>query len=41
MTAVNFYRPTDRGLEARIREKLDALRASDRDQRASPPDRES
>jgi len=31
MTPQNFYVPTDRGLEARIREKLDALRARDKD----------
>ena len=31
MTPQNFYVPTDRGLEARIREKLDALRVRDKD----------
>jgi len=31
MTPQNFDVPTDRGLEARIREKLDALRARDKD----------
>jgi len=30
MKAQQFYTPTDRGLEARIRDKLDALRARDR-----------
>ena len=30
MAETRFYRPTDRGLEARIREKLEALRARDR-----------
>jgi putative ATPase len=30
MPETRFYEPTDRGLEARIREKLDALRARDR-----------
>jgi putative ATPase len=30
MREVSWYEPTDRGLEARIREKLEALRASDR-----------
>jgi len=30
MPAVEWYRPTDRGLEARIREKLEALRSRDR-----------
>jgi putative ATPase len=30
MANVSFYVPTDRGLEARIRERLDALRARDR-----------
>jgi putative ATPase len=30
MTPQNFYVPTDRGLEARIREKLEGLRARDR-----------
>jgi putative ATPase len=34
MPEVRFYTPTDRGLEARIRDKLDALRASDR---GAPP----
>ena len=29
MPAVRFYEPTERGLEARIREKLGALRARD------------
>lgn len=35
-----YYRPTDRGLEARIRERLEALRALDREARAgkrAPP----
>jgi len=31
MTPQKFYVPTDRGLEARIREKLEALRARDKD----------
>ena len=31
MTPQNFYVPTDRGLEARIRDKLAALRARDKD----------
>ncbi len=31
MAAPNWYRPTDRGLEAKIREKLEALRLRDRD----------
>jgi putative ATPase len=31
MPDVSWYEPTDRGLEARIREKLDALRARDKD----------
>jgi putative ATPase len=31
MPEVSFYEPTERGLEARIREKLEALRARDRD----------
>jgi len=30
MKPQQFYTPTDRGLEARIRDKLDALRARDR-----------
>ena len=30
MPAVEWYRPTDRGLEARIREKLETLRSRDR-----------
>ena len=30
MPDVSFYEPTDRGLEAKIREKLEALRARDR-----------
>jgi len=30
MTPQNFYVPTDRGLEARIREKLEGLRSRDR-----------
>ncbi len=30
-----YYRPTDRGLEARIRERLEALRALDREARAA------
>jgi putative ATPase len=30
MADVTWYEPTDRGLEARIREKLEALRAPDR-----------
>jgi putative ATPase len=30
MPDITFYEPTDRGLEARIREKLEALRARDR-----------
>jgi hypothetical protein len=29
MPEVEWYRPTDRGLEARIREKLEQLRALD------------
>jgi putative ATPase len=29
MAAPNWYRPTDRGLEARIREKLEQLRTLD------------
>jgi putative ATPase len=29
MPEVSWYEPTDRGLEAKIREKLDALRAQD------------
>jgi putative ATPase len=29
MPEVEWYRPTDRGLEARIREKLEHLRALD------------
>jgi len=33
MPDVTFYEPTDRGLEAKIREKLEALRARDRDAR--------
>ena len=33
MPDVTFYEPTERGLEAKIREKLDALRARDRDPR--------
>ncbi len=33
MDAPNWYRPTDRGLEARIREKLERLRALDAEQR--------
>jgi hypothetical protein len=31
MPDVTFYEPTERGLEAKIREKLVALRARDRD----------
>ena len=31
MPEVEWYRPTDRGLEARIREKLEHLRALDAD----------
>jgi putative ATPase len=31
MPDVTFYEPTERGLEAKIREKLDALRARDRE----------
>ncbi|MFO1324544.1 MAG: replication-associated recombination protein A [Burkholderiales bacterium] len=31
MTPQNFYAPTDRGLEAKIREKLEFLRSRDRD----------
>jgi putative ATPase len=31
MPAVSWYEPTERGLEAQIREKLEALRARDRD----------
>jgi putative ATPase len=30
MTPQKFYAPTDRGLEARIREKLEGLRSRDR-----------
>ena len=30
MPDVSWYRPTDRGLEAKIREKLDWLRSRDR-----------
>jgi putative ATPase len=33
MKPQQFYTPTDRGLEARIRDKLDTLRARDRDAR--------
>jgi putative ATPase len=33
MPPMRFYEPTDRGLEARIREKLEALRARDRSAR--------
>ena len=33
MPAVEWYRPTDRGLEARIREKLEHLRALDEEKR--------
>jgi putative ATPase len=33
MADVSWYEPTDRGLEARIREKLERLRAQDRDTR--------
>jgi len=33
MAAPNWYRPTDRGLEARIQEKLEALRRLDADAR--------
>jgi putative ATPase len=33
MPDVTFYEPTERGLEAKIREKLEALRARDRDAR--------
>jgi len=33
MPAVSWYEPTDRGLEAKIREKLEWLRARDRDAR--------
>ena len=31
MQDVTWYEPTDRGLEAKIREKLEGLRARDRD----------
>ena len=31
MTPQRFYTPTDRGLEAKIREKLDYLRTRDRE----------
>lgn len=34
MTPQAFYTPTDRGLESRIRDKLDELRARDRDSKA-------
>ena len=33
MPAVSWYEPTDRGLEAKIREKLEALRARDRNKK--------
>jgi len=33
MAAPNWYRPTDRGLEARISEKLDTLRQRDAEAR--------
>jgi putative ATPase len=36
MPDVTWYEPTDRGLEARIREKLERLRAEDRDARDKP-----
>ena len=36
MTAPNWYQPTDRGLEARIREKLEQLRQLDADARKKP-----
>jgi putative ATPase len=38
MPATTFYEPTERGLEARIREKLAALRARDAQSRASDDD---
>ena len=37
MPDVTWYEPTDRGLEARIREKLDALREADRKARKPKP----
>ena len=38
MTPQNFYVPTDRGLEARIREKLERLRARDQQAGGDEPD---
>ena len=40
MTPQNFYTPTDRGLEGRIREKLERLRAQDRQAGGDDGDRE-
>ncbi len=36
MAPQRFYTPTERGLEGRIREKLDALRTRDRDRDSEP-----
>jgi putative ATPase len=37
MDEISWYEPTDRGLEAKIREKLEWLRAQDRDARKDKP----
>jgi putative ATPase len=37
MPDISFYEPTERGLEAKIREKLEALRARDRDAGVKEP----
>jgi putative ATPase len=41
MPAIRFYAPTDRGLEVRIRDKLEALRRRDRPEGEAPADKGS